>query len=455
MYELNQIFFYKPLFMVELLLAINLFCFKLKKKNHYVLRLIVTSLLCIGIAFAFPMASYDSFYTSFMFLMLFVLATLSMKLLYDTTWKYIIFCSITGYTVQHLSHSFYVLLGTAFNLIKDSSQGIYGSTSIDFSTIDATFYFCMFIYIDSYLLIYSLIYFFFGRKIGKEEVDIRNSFMLLISGVVLFIDILLNALLVYIPKGYSKFYTLVCSIYALIACFLVLCLQYSMINSKQLENELKVTKQLLHLSNVQYKEKKENIELINLKCHDLKHQIHALGTSNNLSQEALKEMENVINIYDSEAKTGNKALDLILTEKNLISKKENISLTCFADCSHLDFIKESDLYSLFGNAIDNAIESVRKIENPEKRTISLNIKNVNSFVSINIENYYEGEIHFGNDGLPMTTKSHKEYHGYGLKSIQYIVDKYKGDLMISTKNGIFSLSIMFRIPLKEEKKELS
>ena len=106
-------------------------------------------------------------------------------------------------------------------------------------------------------------------------------------------------------------------------------------------------------------------------------------------------------------------------------------------------MKDYDIYSLFGNALDNAIEYVLNLEE-EKRFIRLNVKIIGENLLIHMENYFSGELIYDN-GLPKTTKEDKDYHGYGMKSIQLIVNKYDGDLNISLDNNVFSLFIMFPI----------
>ena len=49
------------------------------------------------------------------------------------------------------------------------------------------------------------------------------------------------------------------------------------------------------------------------------------------------------------------------------------------------------------------------------------------------------------DGLPLTTKNDHNSHGYGMKSIRYIVEKYNGNLIIDCNNNIFVLSILLSI----------
>lgn len=453
MYDLTELFFYRPVFMVEILLAMHLFLFRLRKKKLYPLRVTLSCLLLIGLSFAYPLASYSSWYISIMFLAMFLLATFSLFFIYDVQKRYIVFCAITAYTVQHFSHEIYNLIVNAFSLVTSGTIGLYGNNLVDFSKLNGGSIGLLSLYILSYAICYLGTYLIFQKKIGKEVVEINNLSLLLVSGSILFVDILLNATVVYITEGYSRIYALVSSIYNILCCLMVLYIQYSLINTKKLESELLVTAKLLKLSEEQFHENKENMNLINLKCHDLKHQIRAYGEKGSINPSTAKEIEGMISIYDSKVKTGNEALDLILTEKSLKCQKNDIKLTCMADCSKLSFIADEDLYSLFGNAIDNAIEAVMKIQEKDKRNINVIVRNINRFVSILVENYYDGTIDLDKDGFPITTKGDKDYHGYGLRSIQMIVGKYSGDLKIEAKKDVFDLSVMFVVPDAAEAKK--
>ena len=101
-------------------------------------------------------------------------------------------------------------------------------------------------------------------------------------------------------------------------------------------------------------------------------------------------MEKTINLYDSTVKTGNEVLDTILTAKSLSCTKNGISLSCVADGKQLSFMKDEELYSLFGNALDNAIEAVMKIERAEERIIGLNLYTVGNFIALNVYNTFAG-----------------------------------------------------------------
>ena len=134
-----------------------------------------------------------------------------------------------------------------------------------------------------------------------------------------------------------------------------------------------------------------------------------------------------------------------MTEKKLQCEQENIELTYMIDGEKLNFLKETDIYSLFGNALDNAINSVRSLKCKEKRIISLIVKETMGLVSIHIENYYQGDLDF-KEGLPMTTKKDKNYHGFGMKSIRFLTEKYDGELSITADDDVFSLNIIFQNP---------
>lgn len=88
---------------------------------------------------------------------------------------------------------------------------------------------------------------------------------------------------------------------------------YSFIKSQKLEGSNHELEHMLHMKGEQLETSKETIEIINIKCHDMKHQIAALrGQADPV---VLDELEKAINLYDGAVKTGNDALDILLAEK--------------------------------------------------------------------------------------------------------------------------------------------
>ena len=191
------------------------------------------------------------------------------------------------------------------------------------------------------------------------------------------------------------------------------------------------------------------IDNINRKCHDLKHQIRALRqmTDEEQKQEYFNEIENDIMLYDTALRTGNKALDVVLMDKGLFCKNHDIQWTCMADGEKLDFMKLEDIYAIFGNALDNAIAAVGKLQDREKRVISTKMITQNNIMVIQVRNYYNAELDF-EGGLPLTTQNESQGHGFGMKSIRYTAEKYNGTISVRAEDDIFTLQILIPIPEK-------
>jgi len=233
-----------------------------------------------------------------------------------------------------------------------------------------------------------------------------------------------------------------------IICAIILYLQNELFRKSMMKQELELMNVLLEKEQEQYRLSKENIAIINQKCHDLKHQLRAIRKSNEVDKnQYIKEVEESIKIYEAIVKTGNEVLDTILTEKSLYCKERGIVVSCVADGELLSFLHTMDLYSLFGNALDNAIEAVEKIKEEERRQIDVIIYRQQHFLVINIVNPVAEQTLFEN-GLPVTTKMDKNFHGFGVRSMKYIVKKYDGFINATEEDGCFSLKMLIPIPQK-------
>ena len=81
-----------------------------------------------------------------------------------------------------------------------------------------------------------------------------------------------------------------------------------------------------------------------------------------------------------------------------------------------------------------------KIQDKEKRLIHVTVSRQKAFLILKFENYCEEKLQY-QDGNIATTKKDKKYHGYGMKSIRYTVNKYGGAVTIDTKENWFDLKI--------------
>ena len=190
------------------------------------------------------------------------------------------------------------------------------------------------------------------------------------------------------------------------------------------------------------------MNIINVNCHDLKHQLHKLPHGDRVDFEELRSVEQAISIYQTAACTGNETLDIVLTDKMLVCEPKGIEITCMADGKCLAFMHEEDIYSLFGNALDNAITAVEKLEEHE-REVKLVIKNLGDLISVRVENKFKGQIKL-KDGLPVTTKKDFRYHGFGILSMKMVAARYQGQLNVYADGGNFVLNIIFNRSKCEE-----
>ncbi len=210
--------------------------------------------------------------------------------------------------------------------------------------------------------------------------------------------------------------------------------------------EISAMHNMLNRHYEQYRFSKENIDFLNHRYHDLKHQIVALKVEANPEKkiEYLENMEVAIKHFEMQYDTGNKALDILLSGKSKQIIENGMNFTCVADGALLNDIDTIDICSIVGNALDNAVESVTKLDDPEKKIIKIAIFAQNDFLLMRFENYYESPLCF-EDGDIATTKHDKRAHGFGIRSIQKAAEKYDGNVKIATDDNWFTLCVL--IPL--------
>lgn len=439
---MSNIFLNKLLFMVEILVAEILCTVYLKKRSKYPLRLAAYIIVSLAVGAAFPVAVNNFPYACFMFFTLFAITVGLLKLLYNEPWINILFCSVAAYTVQHFAYELANLI--LIVALRNSAPifGMYTSTEVDLTALSQGQIIYALIYVLGYYAVYGVFFVIFGKSIKKSgNLEVKRPYLLLVVGIGLIVDIVLNSGYVYLSKGEDFASGLIIYSSNCMCCILLLFVQFGLIRQKSLETELSFVRKLWAQDKEQYELFKENMEMFNLKCHDMKHQIREIGANKGIPHEALEEIESKITVYDSVVKTGNDVLDTILTEKNLKCNRDSITLTCVADGKTLSFVSDADLYALFGNALDNAIEAVSRIPEAEKRIIGLSVFASGNFVTVEVHNTFAVAPEFEN-GMPKTTKAERELHGYGVKSIKLIAEKYGGDLTLGVRDGLFNLNVL-------------
>ena len=187
----------------------------------------------------------------------------------------------------------------------------------------------------------------------------------------------------------------------------------------------------------QYQVARQNVQIINKRCHELKLQIAALRQMSSAPADPelkahIDEAEKAAQLYDASRNTGNEVLDVVLTEKSLLCESRRIQLNAVTDGSCLSFFEAGDLYALFANMLDHAIESAVKVPEPERRCIDLLVCTRQSFVVVNVIS----------PDRPAESADTRAAH-YAVKVTNRIVQKYKGTLTTESQNGFFAVKIIF------------
>ena len=302
-----------------------------------------------------------------------------------------------------------------------------------------------------YAVLYILIY-LIERYLKKdiEELQITRRELLVVYFVLIMVYCISNVSYVDVKSIFSAGTAMDVFIIRTLADLSGMAVLYAyhiQVKEIQMRFEKDTLRNIMDMQYKNYKLSKESIDIVNQKYHDLKHQINLLksGADSEKAGEYLEQMEREIKIYETQNKTGNNVLDSILTSKSMHCQRHGIELKFMGEGQLLNFMEDMDISALFGNMLDNAIESVVKIKDRQKRLISLHVIQDKQFIRIRTENYCEENVQF-QDGIPITTKKDKRFHGYGMKSMKKIVEKYGGSVMAGKTDNWFELKIL--IPMK-------
>lgn len=435
---MTQFQFYKSFqFMAELIIAEGIFLATMKRRRYFWLRLAAAVVSSVAFAYFFPNFSEHPLYMSFTFISIFVFTLIAMKFVFEESLLKLSYCAVAGYTVQHLAYQANNVVTVAMAGSSNVNMGMYGQS---FTPTFSNPFFTI-IYFFLFITIYFFAYYLFARKLKDQNFEMPSVFAFILVALLLVVDVVLNALAVNLLK--SNVGTVLSGVYNIVCCILGLFLQFEVLVRFELQTQLRMNEIVRRLERERFSAIKEATETINIKCHDLKYRVRALKSGNIDTDSATEDIEAAVDEYSVFAFTGNSALDIVLTETNRACRKNNIRASYMADGKLISFMKDEDVYSLFYNLLDNAVEAL--LEAPtEKRTMGLRVENrLGSLVSVTVYNFCGGKKLEFSGGLPKTTKEREDIHGFGLKSVKRICDKYKGTLDITVEDGFFTVNILF------------
>lgn len=197
-----------------------------------------------------------------------------------------------------------------------------------------------------------------------------------------------------------------------------------------------------------YENIKENHENIKSIKHDIKNHIILVNKlmRDKEFEQTKKYIQGIEKRIDNnwDFNTNNKIIDAIVFNKLETCKLEGINLELDIKIPREIPMDEFDICVIYGNLLDNAIESCKKINNGINKYIKLKTLIKGDYLFLNIKNSSVEKISL-KEGNFITTKKDKSNHGIGINSIKNSVNKYGGEVKIDFTEFEFNVSIIINI----------
>jgi len=196
-----------------------------------------------------------------------------------------------------------------------------------------------------------------------------------------------------------------------------------------------------------YTELKEVMEKNRQLSHDLKHHMlvlrhYRMERNYEGIDQYVDEIEQSFFEIKRRVWTGNQIADMLLEQKRIHAEQEGITFTVQAVPIADWMFDDKETCSLLGNLLDNAIEACERMDSNADRWISIKIENQKQLLFIKMENSVN-EAPVMKKGRPISIKQDKTRHGYGLKNVERIVNKYEGTVTYLSKGRAFQVKLLF------------
>lgn len=428
-------------YLTTLLFGEALFLIRLPRRSRFVPKVVI----CVAVYYAFGFGLgclaelYDTYLSDgdignnvfqvFYFLVLFSFSVPLIVICWRIKFRDAVFYAVAGYSLEHISQMF---IGIILYFVGITGAEIHYVARL-----------LLFNVLSKLIIIFGVFIIYVYPALKSNRINISDNRILAVSVINLIICLILSVFKGYgfgnPVNGFTS--SVICGSYAVFGCFLCLGLQMGIFREKNLQEDNVTLEKLLHEEAQKHELSKNTVDLINIKCHDLKYRLRKLENDpKSVDKEILDDLYKTVSIYDSITKTGNEVLDVVIMNFWSVFSKYNMQFTYMVDGSALSVMRPVDISSLFGNLLDNATECVLR-EKEDERIISMSVHKEKQMLIIHIHNTCTTPPVF-EDGLPVTTKDDKEYHGFGVRSVRYLVKKYNGNVQMSWKDNVFSVDII-------------
>lgn len=300
----------------------------------------------------------------------------------------------------------------------------------------------------SIIALFVIFFLLFVENVFLSDAFEKISFFIISTTCVILEEIVMIVLLE-LPLALSHYYNLLLCIFGLTLFLFIFLTIYFYRLGKEKEKNIQLIQKITitDMENRQNKEIIKSVQNLRILKHDIKNHLsvlHDLLISNKFEEaiKYIKEINHTIEKTTYIISTGILSIDCIMTSKLSTAMSNNIIVTHQIHFPSEFHFSDMDMCSLFGNLLDNAIESNCKLAN-DNRKISIEIKPYNQMLSICIMNNSDGIYNFdSHDNLTTTKENSLSLHGMGISRIKDIVEKYDGIIEITPESEKFTVSIL-------------
>ena len=430
----NVFFQYESIgYFIEVIIAELLFFKALQKREKFYMRFILSVLFSLFLVSQLGLSSWTTTLSRFvMLLVILAISYFCMFISYKETPFSIFSACIAGIATQHIANKVLGLLELIPAVDFFSKESIIKDLILEIAVSFA---------------IYLIIYLLFARNFRPDTGSIEST---ILSVILVLTCIGINRLVIDHSEA-NIYYKAASCLYAIICCVFAMTIQFFFSKWQQEKADSLVIKQLLAASEKQYEQWKAMVQLNNIHTHDLKHMlnnIEKLAGKDAIEIPDLSPIRNSLDEFAPLVKTGNEVIDVLLRNMDSLCKEQDIHFNCVSYTEMLGKFDSMSLYFLFANAIDNARAGAGAVTVPDKRMVDVSLKQFGDSVIIHVWNYFNGELTI-KDGLPVSSNT-SSGHGFGLKSIKMLVDKFEGAMEARPEGDVFHLNII--LPLKKDNK---
>lgn len=308
-------------------------------------------------------------------------------------------------------------------------------------------------YIQAFLLFMARMFIFLGitfakkrLKLDERQLDRYKFPILFISGILILVVKKYQFDLCGLAYGKKDVQGELIGISMLLVVSLVLLVAIVILAEDSVRKKNEILTLRDEMQNNWYQNVQEELEQERIRIHDVKQHFLILQ-----AYEKEKDWENLHQYLEKVGEryietqipvcTGNRILDIILHQKRIEAEQKNIKWTIRVVKLQELPISEDETVALFGNLLDNAIEACERM-GKEGRWILVRISRQKKILSIEISNSIEN-IPREKNGRFITSKEKQEWHGYGGKSVQRIVERHEGEMFYQVGKKEFCVRITF------------